>query len=709
MLQKIAIARNSVYVSSSVSTTDSKITKDLLLAGLSNWAGLGYSVSKELYNSLSDLCVQDFIEIYNEVFEELLEISGMRYTYKAFYPQFPNQKVEQSKLELLIQQLLHYWVGYEPTQEENEERVPYLGFKRHMKQLSVVSEQDINDIFALMLISKSSLTPSQVEELRWFIKTNPDSLISMLPETFGFQEVGALVISELIKVGKTTLESELVAKHLNSATMILRIIVGLNDGDISLVKKTKLIKFNNALKRSVVLAFAGLDTDSVDQDVLRHKNSWRLIFNLMHANAIRNVNPVFTSAVAVVRDNKKVLTFASQVQTNYLAGNYETVLELLTQRPTELLRKLDQLLRKGDPEQVLPAFAEVAHKCSSRALYQLIGFYRCRDEVSKRVFLPKGKVAKGHVIDNQLQSLPRHVKEIAIEIAELALVQKYKSKEKIEGKVFVDPILKNYTLPLSLRSASRALKTLGRGTRIEFDKDATFLRLFIHWLNIPGMESRCDIDLSAHFLSEDLKQLGKIYYGNYNTSDWLDDNCAIHSGDKTVAPAPNGASEFIDINIDKMLAKGVRYAVMSLHNFTDQKFSDFEVASAGWMVRDDMSKNSNLFEPTLVQERFDLNAESTYSIPVIFDLETREVFWLDMCVDSLDWIRNIETTKVDTLTLVEAMLSRKFPTLYDLFYAHALARADAVVNCREEATAVFDLSTDSIINFQNIELIMSEL
>ncbi len=702
MLQKIAISRNSVFVSAQIDS-ENPISKELLLAALTNWASLGYSVTKELFEELSKLSLQNFMTLYLEVNEELLEVSGMRYSYKPFYPDFPNHKNTVPQAELLLQQLLHYWTGYEPEQDKNEQ-VEYLGIKKFMKRLSLATMQDIDKIFMDMIESKASLKPSQVIELKWYVLNNPETVIAMLPESFAFQEIGAVVLSELIKNGKTTLGSDLVGKYLISVTMILRIIVGLSDGDVSLATKTKLLRFNNKLKKEVVLAF-GKTKGSIEQDILRYQQSWRLVFNLMHANAIKKTNPSFITAVAVARDNQKVRTFASDVQRNILLGEYKTVLQLLATRPTELLRKLDQLLSKADHDAVLEAFAGVAHECSSRALYQLVGFYRGRNNAKKRIFLPKGTAARGFVTDNDLKSLPEDVVDSVIDIASKALVQQYRTKEKIAGKVYVDPILKNYTLPLSLRSAARAMMTLGRGTRVSFGIDTEFLRLFTHWVNIP--DASCDIDLSCYFLSESLEELGSIYYGNYHNQNFLFGDCAVHSGDKTNAPAPNGASEFVDINIQKMLDKNIRYAIMSLHNYTNQRFSDYEVANAGWMVREDLGKKGNLFEPTLVQERFDLNADTTYSIPVVFDLVTREAIWLDMCIDSVNWVNNINSTRVDTMSLLESMLEKEFPTLYDCFYAHALARADEVVNSREEATQCFDLTSDSIVNYQDTEQIMS--
>lgn len=68
------------------------------------------------------------------------------------------------------------------------------------------------------------------------------------------------------------------------------------------------------------------------------------------------------------------------------------------------------------------------------------------------------------------------------------------------GKVYVDRELKQYTVPLTLRSSSRSLKTLGRGSKLYLPAGNT-IRFFIWW---KDGKKRTDIDLSALALDKTL-------------------------------------------------------------------------------------------------------------------------------------------------------------------------------------------------------------
>src|SRR6202011_5770138 len=78
------------------------------------------------------------------------------------------------------------------------------------------------------------------------------------------------------------------------------------------------------------------------------------------------------------------------------------------------------------------------------------------------------------------------------------------------GKVRVDESLKSYLVPFAMRSASKALRTIARGSRIDLPEGNT-IRFFLWWKN---GEHRTDIDLSALFFSAGWSRLGHIAYYN---------------------------------------------------------------------------------------------------------------------------------------------------------------------------------------------------
>lgn len=83
------------------------------------------------------------------------------------------------------------------------------------------------------------------------------------------------------------------------------------------------------------------------------------------------------------------------------------------------------------------------------------------------------------------------------------------------------------------------------------------VRCFIWW---KDGQSRTDLDLSAVALNENHMHKCSIAYYN------LRELGGYHSGD--ITSAPNGASEFIDIDIEKFLKLGIKYVLISVNSFT---------------------------------------------------------------------------------------------------------------------------------------------
>ena len=174
-----------------------------------------------------------------------------------------------------------------------------------------------------------------------------------------------------------------------------------------------------------------------------------------------------------------------------------------------------------------------------------------------------------------------------------------------------------------MRSASKSLRTVARGSRLDLPEGDT-IRFFLWWKN---GEHRTDIDLSAVLFAGDWTRVGHLAYFNLREPAY---GC-YHSGD--VVDAPEGACEFIDLDVKAMLAGGVRYVAMCLNSFTRQPYCDLPECFAGWMARE-KPQSGEVFEARTVQDKIDLASDTTVSIPVIIDLEERQVVWADVALRS---------------------------------------------------------------------------
>ena len=94
-----------------------------------------------------------------------------------------------------------------------------------------------------------------------------------------------------------------------------------------------------------------------------------------------------------------------------------------------------------------------------------------------------------------------------------------------------------------------------------------------------GKTDRIDVDLSAVTYTSGWNYHSHISYTNLRGNGVR----AVHSGD--ITSAPKGAAEFIDLEMASLREAQVRYVVICLFSYTQQKFSEMPHVFAGWMTR----------------------------------------------------------------------------------------------------------------------------
>ena len=385
---------------------------------------------------------------------------------------------------------------------------------------------------------------------------------------------------------------------------------------------------------------------------------------------------------------------------------FENAILLLQKRPGELARRLDHLLRTVDKKNiVINTFKDVANKVSTPVLLQIKEHFKNRqDELSTRVFFPKGCLARSYAIENKLPDIDKKYCDAIVKICENALVEIYKSKDFM-GNVYLSDEYKNYIVPFSQRSASKSLKTIVRGSRIKLKENAKAMRAFIWWTNTD--DERVDIDLSATVFDENWNYINHVSYTRLR-----DDEMYIHhSGDIINGGDVNGigVSEFLDVDIESVADVGGRYIAYQVYSYSEQTFGNLPHAMFGWMGREDV-KSGEIYEPKTVEQKMDLTSQSMLCIPVIFDCVEREFIWCDMNV-SLDGCyyhrggNNVESNLMGVAATCYSVVNMKKPNLYDLIDLHIRARGLRVEN-KEEADIVFDIN-DGITPF-DAEVFMGE-
>lgn len=668
---------------------------------MKNVEALGYTFSKELFEVLQTLSRDDLQKFYLELVPVLKKMVGADVVYKPMYPNFPESVMEADYIDLFINAIVHYWSdGTLYPNEKREKRLPLFDVTK-VKIIDLGTVEDLYVIFNNLCQSKTSISQTDKEDLEWIFKNMQVKFSDEIPLKENVALIGKLYLENY---PLTT--SKDIQKYFKTATDVLRLITAMSDGDISLATNTKFRSFRRKERRILLELLQGCG--AIEEDMLRYKNKWIRVGERLHPTEYNELQfgKVIT-AFNKLRNGIKIETFAGKVTKAIEIEDYKSALILLKKRPGELARKLDHLLRNADDKNsVVNTFKDVASEVSTTVLLQVKEHFANRTKkLESRVFFPKGNLAKCHCIENTLSDIDEKYCSAIVKICENALIENYKSKDFL-GNVYLSEDFKRYIVPFSQRSASKALKTIVRGSRLSIDGNTKAMRAFIWWTNMDN-DSRVDLDLSAAIFDENWNYMEHVSYTNLRSDRYN----ACHSGDITNGGSVNGdgVSEFLDVDIDSVVKYGARYIVYQVYSYTGQKYSDMPHAMFGWMSREDV-KSGEIYEPKTVEQKMDLASQSTVCIPVIFDCVNREVIWCDMNL-SLNGCHsnyggnNVESNLSGVAATCYSMVNMSKPNLYDLIDLHIRARGLRVDN-KEEADVVFDI--DSGITPFDTEVFMGE-
>lgn len=682
-----------------------------------NIESLGYTFSIDLISVMRTYSVENIKPIYLYIVKVLKQLVGADVKYTPMYPNFPQQIMEASDAELYFNAIMHYLgdvIGMIIMPEyEVEERLPLLD-RPKLKVINLGTREEFLDIFTNLISSKTSLSETDKADIDWFIDN--EDVESLLPDQIAHKENLAYLAGSIIKKGGNY---SLISKYFKTATDVLRLITALSDGDVSLAKNTKFKKFNRPTRKFLL----GLlnSCNNIVEDMYRYKNRWIRVGEILHPGEYKQFDKVILS-FDYLRSGKRVETFNSKVEERIEKGNVIGATQLLQSHPGELARRLDKLIRLDNNQiYVIDSFNKVSDNISTPVLLQVMEHFAHRNDSSKlRVFFPKGVVAKAYGMINDLDSINPSYCSKVVDICRSSLIKRFKDLPPL-GKVYLDKELRNYIVPFSQRSASKALKTIVRGSHIDIP-DGNTVRLFIWWKERPpeeiypknsnlyfGYKTRIDIDLSAIAYDENWNYKEHVSYTNLRWGIEKGKYNAYHSGD--ITSAPHGACEFIDLDIKSIQYFGIRYIVPSILSYTQQNFCDMPECYMGWMIRTNPG-SGEIFEPSTVQNKLDITSESKICIPLIFDLKERKFIWTDIALKSNpNWSGNsVESNEKSIFLVGEAMTSLVKPNLYDLFKMHIEARGEEVDI--DEADVIFTTNppkgTDKmIVTPYDLDIIMS--
>lgn len=633
----------------------------------------GYMLTLSAFEHVSQLNNGDLSALYVDVTSTLAKLRGSHVTHKPMYKNFPQEVMEKSLAELYINAIIHY-MSFGIWVPESVEVIREVGFEpAEFTMLDVGGEYELTKVLNEIVGSKDSISETDKRYVKFLLDNNYS-----LKAEIGYKENLCFVAGVLFDQGKD------ITGVLTTATDILRFITYLSDGDISLSSNTKFKSLNRSLRKKLV---AALDKCINEDDIARHENKWKRAFHMLHvgdyAKKYKNVYRIAQK----VRESEALKTFNSKVERFIEDGKIVSLLSLLQTRPGELHRRMDYLLRsyshREQAHAILNSYAEVVDKIPNRLLFQMVGHIKSYENghSDNMVVFPKGKTQKGLLIPRNDKPKSLYLNNLDI-IVSKQIVKNFSELESWKGKkVWIDPALNDCPLPTQQRSASEGMVDLARGTKFDMG-DKSHLRFFVYW------KGR-DIDLSATFHDENFNLTSHVSWTDLRGAGYT------HSGDITYAP--KGASEFIDMNVSEMVKRGTRYVCMNVYSFSGPLFKEISECFAGWMTLDNPTKNS-VFQPKQVKNKIDLKSDTTFCIPVVFDLVERKVIWIDLQNrPAFGRSRMVEENKltIEKTLKLAAIKSETSCSLGSLFIAHTSARGGEFVDSPEQADIKFGMDRET--------------
>ncbi|HST86006.1 MAG TPA: MXAN_6230/SCO0854 family RING domain-containing protein [Kineosporiaceae bacterium] len=571
-----------------------------------------------------------------------------------------------------------------------------------------------------LLARTAALTPQDGDDLFVLLDSLDRGDLGWLPDEIPARETKARVLAWLLAdPAHRSVALPAVTARIGTATDALRLLVVLSGGDAGFIDPPKFAAIPRPVRRAVLAALNRLDPGTVIEDLSRHQRLWVHAAEKLHPFEYAQAYPMAAVAFAALRErflsgvghlNLLLATTATEcgleirdgrirhrshaalVEQGFEAGDIDAAVRLLKARPGEFVRRLDHLLRLAEgagssqPDQVLAVLSLVLGRVSPAVLVSALGELRLRGHgQARRIFFPSGGNAKIHVIPDERPPLSEDVVEQVVGLLTAELLRRAERLGPV-ATVALDESLDRLIAPFTQRTASRALVTVPRGSLIQLPV-GRHLRLFLHWMEA---EQRVDLDLSVAMFDATWKHVATCDYTNMRVAG----DGAVHSGDLTSAPAPMGASEFIDVDLKRLAAAGVHHVVAAVFSFNNVAFEDMPEAFAGVLLRADDPRHGPIFDPRSVEQRFDLAGRARSSVPFILDLQAGTMRWLDVALGVTgtfhDVHRHAGALEQIGQSLGEYYAAGARVSLGEIARWHAAARAATVLVRNEHGIARFD-------------------
>lgn len=720
--------------------------KDLAAALGMNLAAYGYVFDSETMEKLSAMHKTQLSMLWESIIDGINKYTGIEdfRNSKLFYPNFPEQVMDMSDVDLYLNSLAYY-TGYyyfgvdihdDLIPDEKKPRLPLIEKFPSEKKVLMMSSADELMTLVSDRIHSMGINESQEAELRLYAALFPEDMKTIInaPDMFASKEnyvkVGDICASNnLIDIKTWFKDAPDVMRYAaylsnkkgchNSIDLSGKLQFKLSNSEKKLIREmlsscphlfedvwtrpkeetwkhfARHIDCNNTYPERTNLAFTKLyhgdKTDEVGKPVMSIERQFEVAWENLCKTDLSN-DAVKLSEIAL-----RMQTLAESFPGLYIRHHLSYVDDAIKQHNSMLFNYTKLFASSAIETGKIPpvALLELMHVIDERYSSELRVFTKPNGDTQAKENEYKGLLSE----ENQ---------KIVKDSIKTALINNLRNTKHL-GKVYIDPQLADFRAPKrDIRNASGGA-VLTKYSSINGKEGKNLMAIGAYWSG-KGI----DIDVSCDVYDKEYNQLGHLFYGNLK-EDW-----GVHSGDYVTAP--HGASEVCILDKDILKELGASYVGFNVRGFS----APFDQAKNGVQVifmekegslersrsldaherdrrgcekrRGDVTFLGEVIEPTQVEYPITLNAHATNETTFLYNVDEDKYIWVDKAGgNALGTNIMCKDQETRTLTEIYAIEHCTIPSMKEVIDAYIEAENGVRVDDIKEADTVFIAKTLDIV------------
>ena len=371
---------------------------------------------------------------------------------------------------------------------------------------------------------------------------------------------------------------------------------------------------------------------------------------------------------AKVKLAKKTSNFYSPYRLAQQALNAGNILEaahIYAANGSLLERNLKMLISRANPREAAE-IVKLIPNTNPIVLYQLMSTLTSDDGNARTFAFTKNGLIRKHIeTDYETKWRKSKLNDSTRNLLHDACMDQikagYEAQESL-GKVYIAENFYKLGVPVNTSASGKGIDVLPSGSRLPITGD--YIRTFVHW------EKAFDID-SSLIVIDSKGNAQTMYFGNYTSKRF--GNSILFSGDITSSTG----TEYYDIRLAEMKAKGYKYIISTFHGFG----SDLNKGEiyCGYQNKDNLETKA--WDPKNIELKIHVKGDTRAFLAFGIDLETNEIVIFNQL-------------KADNSRIVEPedfklLLKYLDPVFLELNMGKIISYRGEVVNIPEEADIIF--------------------